>query len=96
MTAITIPPGFKVTPEQFDQLAFSNPNLRLELTARGELIVMQPTGGTAARRNFRLNQQLANWTQRDGTGIGFDSSTEFILPSGARRSPDAAWIVLER
>jgi len=96
MTAITIPKGFKVTPEQFDKLAVTNADVRLELTAKGELIAMPPTGGTAGRRNFRLCQQLANWAQRDGTGVGFDSSTIFVLPSGARRSPDAAWVRGER
>ena len=96
MPALTIPKGFKVTPEQFDQLAYANTNVRMELTAQGELVIMPPTGGTAGKRNFRLGQQLANWAEQDDTGIGFDSSTEFTLPSGARRSPDAAWIKLER
>ena len=31
-----------------------------------------------------------------GTGIGFDSSTGFILRNGAERSPDAAWVKLEK
>jgi len=37
---------------------------------------------------------LANWTDEDGTGIAFDSSTGF--PNGADRSPDAAWVRQER
>jgi Uma2 family endonuclease len=96
MTAIIIPNGFKVTPEQFDELAVKNTDVRMELTAQGELIAMSPTGGTAGRRNFRLCQQLANWAEQDGTGVGFDSSTIFVLPNGARRSPDAAWVRGER
>lgn len=96
MTAITIPQGFKVTPEQFAQLVLANTNIRLELTANGELIVMPPTGGTAGRKNMRLSAQLSNWTERNGTGVAFDSSTEFILPDGSRRSPDSAWITLKR
>ena len=44
----------------------------------------------------KLIQQLANWTDRDGTGIGFDSSAGFILPNGATRSPDASWIKLSK
>jgi Uma2 family endonuclease len=31
-----------------------------------------------------------------GTGIGFDSSTGFTLPNGAKRSPDVAWVRRER
>lgn len=57
---------------------------------------MPPTGGESGRRNFKIAQQLANWTDVDGTGVGFDSSTGFKLPNGADRSPDAAWVKLER
>ena len=96
MQKIAIPQGFHITPKQFDQLANYEQEARLELTASGELIIMSPTGGTAGRKNFRLIQQLANWIDRDKTGIGFDSSTVFILPNGARRSPDASWIKLDR
>jgi Uma2 family endonuclease len=38
---------------------------------------------------------LANWARKDGTGRAFDSSTNFNLPSGAKRSPDAAWVPRE-
>ncbi|MFP4103709.1 Uma2 family endonuclease, partial [Coleofasciculus sp.] len=44
----------------------------------------------------KLNQQLANWTDTDGKGIEFDSSSGFTLPNGAKVSPDAAWVKLER
>lgn len=96
MEAITIPKGFRVTPEQFDQLAQAEQLARMELTKDGELIVMSPTGGTAGRKNRRLTQQIGIWTDRDGTGEAFDSSTIFVLPNGARRSPDVSWIKLER
>ncbi|MDJ0571815.1 MAG: Uma2 family endonuclease [Pleurocapsa sp. MO_192.B19] len=96
MEAIAIPKGFRVTPEQFEQLAYAEQVARLELTATGELIVMSPTGGTAGKKNRRLTQQVGNWADRDGTGEAFDSSTVFVLPSGARRSPDVSWIKLDR
>lgn len=96
MTAVTIPNYFKVTPQQFDELAYFNTDVRMELTAQGELIVMPPTGGTAGRKNRRLIQQLGIWTDRDGTGESFDSSTTFLLPNGAKRSPDCSWVKLER
>lgn len=96
MDKVAVPPGFKITPEQFEQLADYEPEARLELTASGELIIMSPTEGSAGQKNFRLIQQLANWIDVDKTGIGFDSSTVFVLPNGARRSPDASWIKLER
>ena len=96
MEAIAIPQGFKVTPEQFEQLADIEQIARMELTKDGELIIMSPTGGEAGRKNRRLTQQIGVWTDRDGTGEAFDSSTVFVLPNGARRSPDVSWIKLER
>jgi Uma2 family endonuclease len=92
----TIPQGFRITPEQFEQLADIEQSARLELTASGELIVMSPTGGTAGRKNSRLTQKLRNWADQNGQGEVFDSSTVFVLPSGARRSPDVSWIELKR
>ena len=96
MESIAIPKGFRVTPEQFEQLAYAEQLVRMELTKNGELIVISPTGGEAGRKNRRLTQQIGNWTDRDGTGEAFDSSTVFVLPNGARRSPDVSWIRLER
>ena len=73
-----------------------NPDLRVERSADGEILIMPPTGSETGRRNFLLIGRLAAWTERDGSGVGFDSSTGFILPNGAERSPDAAWIRTDR
>ena len=54
METVSIPKGFKVTPEQFEQLAYAEQLARMELTKDGELIVMIPTGGTAGGKNFNL------------------------------------------
>ena len=86
----------KMTDDQFFQLCQNNRELRFERNANGELIIMSPAGGETGNRNGRLNQQLFNWTDADGTGIAFDSSTGFKLPNGADRSPDASWVTLER
>ncbi|MDJ0687522.1 MAG: Uma2 family endonuclease [Xenococcaceae cyanobacterium MO_188.B32] len=96
MFQLTIPPKFKINPEQFERLVECNADKRLELTKEGELIIMPPTGGTSGWKNSSITAQLYNWTIENGTGISFDSSTEFTLPDGSRRSPDAAWIRLER
>lgn len=89
-------PVVQMTDDQFFELCQLNRELRIERTAKGQLIVMPPTGSGTGNRNSKLNQQLSNWTDVDGTGLSFDSSSGFILPNGAMRSPDAAWIRLER
>lgn len=88
--------GIILTDEQFELLCRENPDLRLELTAKKELVIMPPTGLETGRRNSRLGRRLDVWAELDGTGIVCDSSTLFILPSGAKRSPDASWIKKER
>lgn len=81
---------------QFASVVADNPELRLELSAQGELIVMSPTGGSTGRRNSRIIQRLLNWSDGAGGGVVFDSSTGFTLPNGAKRSPDAAWVTSAR
>ena len=98
MTALTlqIPPSLKFTDDEFEQIVAFNKELRLELTAQGELIIMSPTGGETGNRNFDLIGQIWFWNCKNNLGKAFDSSTGFKLPNGATRSPDAAWIKMER
>ena len=82
----------KSTEDTFYELCRQNPDLRLERTAKGEVIVMPPTGGETGSRNSEITRQLGNWKKTDGTGTAFDSSTGFKLPNSADRSPDASWV----
>lgn len=88
--------GLKMTDEQFALLCQENPELRLELTAQGELSIMPPTGSKTGWRNNEIAYALTAWAKADGTGVTFDSSTLFTLPNGAKRSPDASWIRKDR
>lgn len=86
-----------VTQSQFEALAIANRDLRLERTAQGELMVNSPTGGESGQKNLKISTRLGNWVeQNEALGEGFDSSTGFILPNGANRAPDAAWLRRER
>jgi Uma2 family endonuclease len=53
---------------------------------------MPPAGGETGNQNSEIIAQLAVWAKRDGSGRSCDSSAGFILPNGAVRSPDAAWV----
>jgi Uma2 family endonuclease len=85
---LTAPP---MTDEEFAQFCAEHPDLFFEMTAEGELIVMPPTYSVTGARNSEINKQLGVWAERDSAGITLDSSTGFVLPNGARRSPDASW-----
>ncbi|MGH7960228.1 MAG: Uma2 family endonuclease [Candidatus Binatia bacterium] len=86
----------QLSEEQFTRLCQENPDLRIELTAQGELVIMPPTGMETGWRNSKLNHRLVAWTEVDGMGLACDSSTLFTLPNGAKRSPDASWVRRER
>lgn len=85
-----------MTVQEFYEFCLANRDLRIERTAKGEVIIMPPAFSDTGNRNAKISQQLTNWSDQDGTGESFDSSTGFTLPNGATRSPDAAWISLER
>lgn len=94
--SLQLAPFIQLTDEQFYELARVNRDLQLEQTVEGALIVMAPTGWGIGIRNRRLTQQIGFWSDRNGTGEAFDSSTGFLLPNGAKRSPDASWVRLNR
>jgi Uma2 family endonuclease len=81
-----------LTNQQLFDLCQVNRDMRLELTPQREMMVMTPAGGETGSRNSSLNAQLWLWNDQKHLGVVFDSSTGFILPNGATRSPDAAWI----
>lgn len=85
-----------LTDAQFAEICRNNRDLRFERTAKGDLIVMSPTGSETGNRNFNLSGQLWLWNRQTQLGYAFDSSTGFTLPNSAIRSPDASWIVRDR
>ena len=86
----------RVTSEEFEKLCQDNPDRSFELTASGELIVMPPVGGESGNYESELGIDLGNWNRQTKLGKTFSSSTIFVLPNGAQRSPDAAWVELSR
>lgn len=93
---LKLPPELQMTDEQFFEFCQVNQELRIESNKFGELLIMPPTGSDSGNREARIIQQLMNWADEDSTGIAFSSSAGFTLSTGAKRSPDASWIKLER
>ena len=85
-----------MTDDQFFEFCQLNRDLRIERNQFGDISIMSPAGSETGNREGRIIQQLMNWTDEDGTGIAFSSSTGFTLSTGAKRSPDASWIKLSR
>jgi Uma2 family endonuclease len=95
-TQVSIRLDRPLTPDQIMEISSHWRDLQIEQTAEGDLIIMAPAGGESGYRNSELSAQLRNWSRQDGRGRSFDSSTGFVLPNGAERSPDASWVLRER
>jgi Uma2 family endonuclease len=93
---LEFPDSIDMSGERFFDFCVANRDLRIERTARGEILVMPPNDTETGRRNAELNYRLCDWANRDGTGVVFDSSTGFELPNGAMRSPDVSWVLKSR
>lgn len=89
---LEVGPALGLSDDELLELSSRNPDLRLERTAGGDLVVMTPAGGASGHRNLEIAVALGTWTRADGTGVAFDSSTGFLLPDGSLRAPDAAWV----
>ena len=53
--------SLQITHAQFELLAIANPDLRLERTSTGVLMVNPPTGWETGERNSSLTGQLYRW-----------------------------------
>jgi Uma2 family endonuclease len=93
---LDLSPVTTLSREQFRQLCAANPEMKLERSIKGELLIMAPTGGETGNWNAECSLELGIWNRTQQAGKVFDSSTGFELPQGSDRSPDAAWIPQEK
>ena len=88
--------SLKLTDQQLEKISTDNGDLQLELTAKGELVIMPPANSLGGRKEGRLFARVDAWAEVEGSGIAFGPSAGFRLPDGALRAPDVAWILNER
>src|SRR5438105_2273428 len=85
-----------MSDDDFARFCADHPDYFIETTAEGEIIIMPPNYSLTGARNQEIGLQLGTWAKRDRRGIVTEASAGFVLPNGARRSPDAAWIAKSR
>jgi Uma2 family endonuclease len=73
-------------------LCIDNPDLRLELTKDGELIVMAPAGGETSEKNGDLFGEVWYWNRQTDLGRVLDSSGgyDFTSLGGGKLAPDVS------
>lgn len=96
-TAVDFGASFpKMSEEEFFEFCQRLDPMRVERDSNGEIIIMAPTYSETGGQNFNLAVEFGIWARKDNRGRGFDSSTGFVLPNGATRSPDLSWILNEK
>ena len=94
--AIIITPGNRTDlnrDARFESACQLYPNTKVEMDEEGTIIVTPGSSEDSGFRSGEAFRQLANWARIDETGKAFDATTTFNLPSGAKRQPDAAWVL---
>jgi Uma2 family endonuclease len=89
---LTLNPELRMSDDEYYEFCMANADVRFERTALGEIIIVPPAGAESDYRSVDVVGQLREWAKREGRGKAFGMSAEFILPTGAALSPDAAWV----
>jgi len=93
---LTLDPRNRLSDDDYFAFCMANPDLQIERTAQGEIVIVPPAGGESDHRNFDCARQFGNWAVRTGHGKGFGPTVQFLLPDGSGMSPDVAWVSNER
>jgi Uma2 family endonuclease len=86
------PSSLRISNDQLFEFCQANRDYRIERNAEGDILIMSPEAASSGSGNARLSRFFDEWAEKDGSGRVFGSSTGFILPNGAMRSPDIAWV----
>ncbi|MEM7368954.1 MAG: Uma2 family endonuclease [Bacteroidota bacterium] len=93
---IEIPEHIQWTNDELYEFCTTNRNLKVERTTEGTILIMSPAGGYSSSSNAEIGADFVIWNRKVKKGKVFDSSSGFILPSGAMKGPDVAWVSRDR
>ncbi|MEQ8976041.1 MAG: Uma2 family endonuclease [Coleofasciculus sp. C1-SOL-03] len=80
-TVLNLEPIMTLTREQFFQLCQANPDLQLERSSNGKLIIVTPIGGEGGTQEANLIIKVGVWNEQTQLGLVFSSQTVFSLPN---------------
>ena len=93
---LRFPESMPLTDELLLRISEENDWWRFERNADGDLEIMSPASNESEEASAEIARQLGNWIREHAGGMLQGSNGGFDLPSGANRSPDAAWVSKER
>jgi len=91
-----IVPATPLSDDEFLAFCRANEPYQFEQDAKGEIIVMTPSGGEGGNLEGYIFRELDLWVERTGLGFAFNASVCFRLPDKSLRMPDVAWVTLDR
>jgi len=88
----------RMTDEEFFDFCSENELYRIERETDGTVTMEPPVGVEGDYFKNEVYYAIRNWNDGQETfpGMAIGSNTRFVLPNGATRSPDAAWISFKR
>ena len=84
------------TDDEFFDFCMANEGLKFERNSKRETIVMPPTSYESGMQESTFAFHIQLWNHIHQKGLVFSSQTGFTLPNDAIRSPDCAWISMEK
>jgi Uma2 family endonuclease len=72
----------RLTDDEYWAFCVANPDLNIELTSEGEIVILPPPGAEADYRTVSSTAALGQWARMDGRGKAFGPSAQFLLPLG--------------
>jgi Uma2 family endonuclease len=67
-----------MTDDDYFACCTANPDLQIERTSHGEIVIAPPAGGESGYRTIEFGAQLRNWARRDARGRALGSIVEFL------------------
>lgn len=81
-----------LTNDELFEFCVLNKELRIERDANQNIIITALVGGNSGFYEKDLIFEIEYWVRKNKKGRSFSSSTGFLMPNGAMRSPDACWV----
>ena len=81
-----------MTDEEFVEFCAQYPDYFIEVSAEGDIVIMPPSDFLTSEQIGEIFWQLSSWSRANHGGRMSESSGGFVLPNGARRAPDVAWV----
>jgi Uma2 family endonuclease len=84
--------GEPISAEEFWRVSQQNPDLKMERSAAGELLIMAPTGFEGGGVEGDVFGELRSWALIDGRGKAYGPNAGVTLPDTSIRAADASWV----